>query len=327
MEQRVPVVKTRRLGREILIQIGIALATLVVIEVVLRILQPTYLMPERAGVSGYGYRYDAEIGWSPIPDVKSPDVQNNSLGLRDSEPDGSRPTVLFLGDSLVWGVGAGVTTADRFTELLKPQFPSYRILNAGVAGYGTDQEYLMLTRLWDKVKPAVVVLTFCTLNDRNDNSHNVRYNYYKPYIEQTSPNVWQFRGQPAPPPKRDYMAESWFARNSMLGRVAMSVYIELRHRRVTVPDPTEHLVGMIRDFVQSHGAKLLVGIQDRDAQLETYLTSQNIPFVNFVGDDIYDPTRHWTVKGQVFVADHYAKLLSEHGVARNAASAPANPAP
>lgn len=322
-----PVVKTRSIAREILTQIGIALATLVVIEVILRILQPPYLTPEKTGVSDYGYRFDAEIGWSPVPNLKSPAVENNSLGIRDSEPDGSRPTILFIGDSLVWGVGQSVKTADRFTELLKPQFPTHQILNAAVAGYGTDQEYLMLARLWDKVKPTVVVLTFCTLNDRYDNSHNVRYNYYKPYIEQTSPGVWQFRGQPPPPPKRDYMTESWFARNFMIGRVAMSLYIELRHWRVTVPDPTEHLVGMIRDFVQSRGATLLVGIQDRDVQLETYLKSQNIPFLNLEGEDIYDPTRHWTVKGQVFVADKYAAFLSAHGVARTVASAPAAPAP
>ena len=51
-------------------------------------------------------------------------------------------------------------------ELLKPRINGYKILAAGVSGYGTDQEYLLLQKLWPKVKPAVVVLIFCTDNDR-----------------------------------------------------------------------------------------------------------------------------------------------------------------
>lgn len=66
---------------------------------------------------------------------------------------------------------------------MKAKIPDYKILAAGVAGYGTDQEYLLLKRLWPKVKPAAVVLIFCAQNDRLDNSANVRYDSYrKPYF-------------------------------------------------------------------------------------------------------------------------------------------------
>ena len=64
---------------------------------------------------------------------------------------------------------------ERFTELLKLKLPDYKVLAAGVAGFGTDQEYLLLKRLWPKVKPAVVVLIFCSDNDRLDNRTNKRY--------------------------------------------------------------------------------------------------------------------------------------------------------
>lgn len=83
------------------------------------------------------------------------------MGLPDEEFSlDAKPTVMFLGDSFVWGLDSEAD--ERFTELLKPKLPDYNVLAAGVAGFGTDQEYLLLKRLWPKVKPAVVVLIFCS---------------------------------------------------------------------------------------------------------------------------------------------------------------------
>ena len=104
------------------------------------------------------------------------------MGLRDEEFSlDAKPTTMFLGDSFVWGLDSEAN--ERFTELLKPAVFDYKILAAGISGYGTDREYLLLKRLWSKVRPAVVVLIFCTDNDRLDNATNIRYdNYYKPYF-------------------------------------------------------------------------------------------------------------------------------------------------
>jgi len=44
-----------------------------------------------------------------------------------------------------------------------------------------------------------------------------------------------------------------------------------------VPDPTERLIGKIRDFVESNGARFLVGVQLQDAQLIRYLEESRIP--------------------------------------------------
>src|SRR5262245_51465571 len=142
--------------------------TLIVAELVLQWLNLNYLRLEDS--SSLGYQHDAEIGWSPIPNsVVSPSmprtitIRHNSLGLRNDElPADSRPTILFLGDSFVWGYN--VEDSERFTELLRPELPDYRIVNAGVAGYGTDQAYLLARRIWEAVKPDVVVLMFCIEN-------------------------------------------------------------------------------------------------------------------------------------------------------------------
>ena len=103
--------------REILRSVGVsllmAIVTLAVLEVVLRVADFREL---REGVSerSLSYRYDAELGWAPIPNASSVvtnartiHAKNNSLGLRDEEFSlDARPTIVFLGDSFVWGLDA-----------------------------------------------------------------------------------------------------------------------------------------------------------------------------------------------------------------------------
>jgi hypothetical protein len=160
----------------VLTAIAILLATAGAIEGLLR------LVDFRDLRDGYGrgypsvFRHDAELGWFPVPNAVGPfqgsrtfNVANNSLGLRDVELEATlRPTVLFVGDAFLWGYD--VEVQDRFTELLRKDLPGLNIVNAGIPGYGTTQEYLLLQRLWDVLKPDVVVLVVCAGNDRDDNS-------------------------------------------------------------------------------------------------------------------------------------------------------------
>src|SRR5438067_11213655 len=94
------------------------------------------------------------------------------------------PTNLIVEDTFVWGNDD--EAEERFTERLRAMMPGHRIVNAGVNAYGTDQELLWLKRLWNDITPNVVVLMFCTDNDRKDNSSNTRYDvHYKPYFVMT----------------------------------------------------------------------------------------------------------------------------------------------
>lgn len=313
--------------REILRSVGISLAmtiaTLAVLELALRVADFREL---REGVSerSLSYQYDSELGWVPIPNSSSVvtnartiHAKHNSLGLRDDEFSlDTKPTILFLGDSFVWGLDAEAN--ERFTDLLKPKIPDYKILAAGVSGYGTDQEYLLLKRLWPKVKPAVVVLIFCTQNDRLDNSTNIRYEgYLKPYFETAADGSLVVRGQPVPISRLQYIKENWLVRNLWLARLVTSVYVRLKHPLLFVPDPTEQLVGKMRKFVEANGAKFLVGIQYRDEDLIRYLQSSHIPFVSLDGAAFYPGSAagsHWTPEGQQFVAERILDLLSENDI-------------
>lgn len=156
-------------SREILKSFGtslvVALVTLVALEVVLRVADFRELR-ETLTERSLAYDYDRELGWMPQPGsastietFRTTHYRHNSLGLRDEEFKlDAKPTIMFLGDSFVWGLDS--EAEERFSDLLKPRIPDFKILAAGVSGYGTDQEYLLLQKLWPKVKPAVVVLIF-----------------------------------------------------------------------------------------------------------------------------------------------------------------------
>ena len=310
--------------RALFLQVAIIVATLAVAEVVLRVIDLRYLRAHRVG-SERVYTYDAELGWVPTPNssltftgLRTINVRHNSLGLRDIEHDtAGKPTIAFIGDSFVWGYDAQAD--ERFTEALRTRLPTHRIVNAGVTAYGTDQEYLLLRRLWGRIKPDVVVLMVCVDNDRKDNRTNSRQDGpYKPYYA-LPPG--EFRGQPVPWSRHLYFADNWLARHSWVMRVAVSAYVLIANPVVTVPDPTEHLIGLMRDYVESQGAKFLVGLQYREPALEAMFAAQKIPYVSFDGAEHYHGDGdHWTPKGHAEVANRLMKLFAENGViARDAA--------
>src|SRR6266436_3377566 len=210
------------------ISVGMTLATLAALEIFLRVADFLELR-ETLSERSLSYRYDAELGWAPVPNSSSQittfrttHFKHNSLGLRDEELSlDAKPTIMFLGDSFVWGLDSEAD--ERFTDLLKPMIPDYKILAAGIAAYGTDQEYLLLKRLWSKVQPAVVVLIFCAQNDRLDNSTNIRYEgYQKPYFETASDGALVQSKQPVPISRLQYIKENWLVRNLWLARLVTS---------------------------------------------------------------------------------------------------------
>jgi hypothetical protein len=176
----------------ILLQATLLLLTVGILEVGLRVINLRYLRSVPGNELLHQpklFRFDSEVGWSPVPnniatfsELRNYSVSNNSDGLRDIEHDSAlKPTLLFVGDSLVWGYN--VEADERFTEILRQRIPNYRVVNAGVSGFGTDQEYLLLRRLWPRFEPSIVVLIYCSGNDREDNSISRRYEgYFKPYI-------------------------------------------------------------------------------------------------------------------------------------------------
>jgi hypothetical protein len=322
MFYRAKVGRFRQLLRSLGGALLVVLVTLVGLELLLRIADFREL---REGVSerSLSYRYDAELGWAPMPNsssvvtnARAVHVEHNSLGLRDEEflPDG-RQRIVFLGDSFVWGLDAEAD--ERFSEILKRRLPNYRIVPAGVSGYGTDQEYLLLKRLWPTIRPAVVVLMFCTQNDRDDNSTNIRYEgYHKPYFAITD-GALRLQGVPVPLSRLQYIREDRWVRHLWLARLANALYLKVRYPLVYVPDPTERVIDEMRAFVEQNGAKFLVGLQRTDTGLMQHFHASQIPFVTFDDAEFYPGASvggHWTPNGHALVAERLMSLLADNKI-------------
>ncbi len=304
----------------------VVVVTLVFLEVILRVADFKEL---RASPNGQtlNYAYDSELGWlgepnssTTITTFRTTHAKHNSLGLRDEEfTANGKPTIVFLGDSFVWGLDS--EAGERFSELLRPKFPDYNIVPAAIAGYGTDQEYLLLKRLWPTLKPAVVVLIFCSDNDRFDNVSNFRYDNYKPYFATQPDGSLALMGEPVPRSHLLYIRDYWLVRNLWLARLAMDAYVRVRYQQVSVPDPSEKLVGRIREFVEGNGGKFLVGIQNQDERMADYLKANGIPFVSLKDAAFYTGGYgpHWTPEGQQDVANRIERLLAANNIRAGAA--------
>ncbi len=154
------------------------LVLLIGTELVLRVVY----QPENLGTV---IQFDPLLGWSLKPGsmLISNDRQRdlhyridvNSIGLRDREipipkPPG-RKRVLIIGDSIAFG--SGVEARERFSNLLNGTLPGdAEVINAGVPGWGNDQELLFYERDLRRLQPDVVVLQFTGGNDVVNNELN-----------------------------------------------------------------------------------------------------------------------------------------------------------
>jgi hypothetical protein len=296
---------------------AVACVTTFAIEIILRIFDPQVLQVSLSEKT-LSYQYDSEIGWAPIPNMefdftatRTIHVRNNAMGFRDADytKETQRP-ILFLGDSFVWGYD--VEENERFTDIIRRRLPNERIVNVGVSGYGTDQEYLLIRRIWDRITPGMVILIFCTDNDRLDNSTNLVYSdVYKPYYV-LADNM--FKGIPTPISLNYLFRDIWIERKFLTTRLVTALYFAAVHPIVKVPDPTERLIEMIKTFVEEHDAEFMIGLQGPDANLQSWMDQHRVRYARFDGADHYpEHGRHWTPKGHQVVAARLLLLLTQRG--------------
>ncbi|MCI0621669.1 MAG: SGNH/GDSL hydrolase family protein, partial [Acidobacteria bacterium] len=97
-------------------------------------------------------------------------VVQNSFGNRGTahnyQKTQGKCRILVLGDSFTEGVQVG--EEDVFTRVLERKDPALEVINAGVGGYGTVQEYLYLRSDGLRFNPDAVLLMFFE-NDLTDN--------------------------------------------------------------------------------------------------------------------------------------------------------------
>jgi lysophospholipase L1-like esterase len=151
---------------------------------------PLYLQEPGHERTGHKYIYDQLLGWRNIPSwsatTNGHPLNTNSHGLRSPEcaydkPAGTR-RLLVLGDSFAWGYGVADNAV--FSRVLEPQLAAggtpWEVINTGVSGWGTDQEYLFYINHGVKYDPDVVILALFLINDPANNVAGRQYGLYKP---------------------------------------------------------------------------------------------------------------------------------------------------
>lgn len=157
---------------------------------------PKYVEEPGAERTGHKYLFDEQLGWRNIPNWNAETggrpLAINSKGLRDREYPYEKPAgvkrILVLGDSYTWGYGVG--NNERFTDFLaaslaRDDIPC-EVINTGVSGYGTDQEYLWFRSEGVKYQPDLVILAFYALNDPVNNISSIQYSLGKPVFLDTN---------------------------------------------------------------------------------------------------------------------------------------------
>lgn len=209
--------------------LAVFLGTLVLIDVSTNLAglhAPALGRPGQAGAFSM-WVYDETKGWfhskSTLADtgIAGSDrfpVRLNELGLRGPEIQADHPgslRVLVFGDSYVFGVGVSeerLLTA-QLARLLA-SVSAVEVVNMGVAGYSTDQQYLLWQELGARLEPDLVILVVCD-NDYVGNTENFAYRqYYKPYFELQPDGGLRLRNVPVPRLTRFQRVKLWLGRES-----------------------------------------------------------------------------------------------------------------
>jgi lysophospholipase L1-like esterase len=170
--------------RRWLIRISLVLGSLVLTIAVLEILVRTFA-PQDNFIFGMSvYEPDPDADYRLAPNLNLPQggqmLRTNSMGFRSPEmatrkKDGIT-RVVCLGDSMTFGLGLPreeVPYPRQLERLLnqRASAPRYEVLNAGISGYGTDQEVATLKSRILTLSPDVVTIGFYASNDVTDNMY------------------------------------------------------------------------------------------------------------------------------------------------------------
>ncbi len=160
-----------RIAKNLALSAGALAVLFILAEITLRFVY----QPENFGTA---IRYDQRLGWSLDPNTSVRAVhfhhgldyfiKINSVGLRDREiqiaKTPGRKRILFLGDSVVFGTG--VDSNWRMSEFLgRALGDRCEVVNAGVPGWGPDQELMYLESEGAQLQPDLVVVVLTVAND------------------------------------------------------------------------------------------------------------------------------------------------------------------
>ncbi|SAL60653.1 GDSL-like Lipase/Acylhydrolase [Caballeronia peredens] len=163
-------------------------------------------------------QYDELLGYRFVPGLKVriPHegggylVKTNGAGFRcnhEATPQKNRAhRVLVFGDS--YTAGDGVSNGKRYSDVLEENLPDTEVLNFGLSGSGTDQQYLIYREFAQKIDFDAVVISVLVENiQRNVVKHRewadregAALHVPKPWFELSDCGAIALQGVPVPQP-------------------------------------------------------------------------------------------------------------------------------
>jgi lysophospholipase L1-like esterase len=237
-------------------------ASLALAELVLRVMPP--LGPEIVLVATTGefegslFTNDPALRVVPARNARTANVSLNRLGIRGpgiaAKANGEK-RVLALGDSFTMGLQ--VKDGHTFSDLLTDQLgPDILVMNAGVAGYGTEQATGWMGQLAEASEADAAILTMYTGNDLRDNAEWAK----SPGMPESAPPVT------VPPPPRSKFVKQLAQYSRIVSYTLMSIDLdnrasdfrieEFREEILPFADPMElpPLIPPTRTALQRFGA-------------------------------------------------------------------------
>lgn len=191
--------------RRVLIAVIILITEFAVLEAGLRV----YGVFEGTTTFSSLFMDDPEIGPRLRPNARiryttaefTADIAINQQGVRDEEPIGPKPAgerrIVVLGDSLVLSVQ--VAFDETFCERLERRLNEsgaaghWRVINAGVQGYGPVQEWLLFDKVAAAFEPDIVLVVPFVANDATDAADAVASLEAGRVIKTVQPSVQRIR--------------------------------------------------------------------------------------------------------------------------------------
>jgi hypothetical protein len=243
------------------------LGILFVLEVAMRIVGIPFGGPTKTPSENTLAQFDAELGWSYIPNSsvtqtfgtakREVTFHFDSIGSRVRQPgierDPSAPSVLILGGSVP--MGHALPYEEAFVGQLESssEFP-FQVVNLACQAYGTDQSLLILKRHFHKFNVIAVIHAYTEAEifrnanyDRRELLPWMNFLGTKPLFSLDSKGRPSLKRLPAR------------YENYTYSRLWAYFKIQLR-RRGPRPSPrlTRALIGEMKDYVESNGAKFLL---------------------------------------------------------------------
>jgi hypothetical protein len=130
--------------------------------------------------------YDEKLGWAPPKNYRhssiawdsagepyAADIRTNEYGFRVfGDVASSKKKILFIGDS--YTAAASISGGKTYYGIIGETLPA-EVFAYGGGGYGTLQEYMILDRYMDLIKPDIVIWQFCS-NDLVNNDYELELN-------------------------------------------------------------------------------------------------------------------------------------------------------